>query len=273
MAKPGYFGSSSRPLFGIHEPPREGARDAGVLLCYPGVQEYNMAHWAFRRLSGILAREGFHVLRFDWSGTGDSWGETTAGTVDAWVDDVRAAADELREASGAASLAIVGMRLGATLAALACVHHIAPEQLLLWEPVVAGKRYVAELEALDARENRHLLHGGPRPRDELVGFPFPADLRAAIEAIDLRVAPPRRARRVAVVASDERQDYLGLRHALAGAGLPVSFDAVPEDAGSTNAGLHGAALLATRSLSVITDRLCAREPRPTAPSESRAHSL
>src|SRR5271170_1056697 len=115
VVRPAYFGRPSQPLFGVHDPPRPSPessealdRQTSILLCYPGVQEYNMAHWAFRRLSSILSREGFHVLRFDWSGTGDSWGNATDGTVPRWLEDVRIAADELREASGTPEIALVG---------------------------------------------------------------------------------------------------------------------------------------------------------------------
>ena len=69
--KPFFFGPSAQPRFGLlHPPAGERARRAGVLLCYPGVQEYNISHWAFRKLAGLLARAGFPVLRFDWAGTG-----------------------------------------------------------------------------------------------------------------------------------------------------------------------------------------------------------
>src|ERR1700690_929523 len=98
--KPAYFGSSSPPRFGVHAPSQAAkSRTTAVLLCYPGVQEYNMSHWAFRRLATMLAREGFHVLRFDWSGTGDSWGSAEDGTLEGWVDDVALAVQELRDAS------------------------------------------------------------------------------------------------------------------------------------------------------------------------------
>src|SRR4051812_44614801 len=94
--KPLFFGDSRRQLFGVYQPPRSGAgRNHAVLLCYPGVQEYNMSHWAFRKLAAHLAREGLHVFRFDYFGTGDSAGATIEGTPAQWIADIRTAAREL----------------------------------------------------------------------------------------------------------------------------------------------------------------------------------
>src|SRR4051794_18965963 len=106
--KPLFFGESSRQLFGAYEPPRPGsARKHAALLCYPGVQEYNMSHWAFRKLAVQLAREGLHVLRFDYYGTGDSAGTTQDGSPDRWIADIRTAARELVDLSGVRTLSIV----------------------------------------------------------------------------------------------------------------------------------------------------------------------
>jgi pimeloyl-ACP methyl ester carboxylesterase len=257
--KPAYFGSSSRPLFGVHRPSQASkSRDTGVLLCYPGVQEYNMAHWAFRRLAGTLAREGFHVLSFDWSGTGDSWGDTTDGTLEIWREDVALAAQELRDASAASSISIVGMRLGATLAALACADGLAAERLVLWEPVVSGSRYIAELEALHARENLRLLHPTSAHGAEMVGFPFSPALRASIRQIELGAKPPRGAGRIVIVAGVERPDHRELYAAFQRAGLGATYECVPEDPSATNVGERESALLTTRSLAVIADHLAGR---------------
>ncbi|MGA7122402.1 MAG: alpha/beta hydrolase [Polyangiaceae bacterium] len=256
--KPAYFGSSSRPLFGVHGPPQAAkGRPSAVLLCYPGVQEYNMAHWAFRRLAGSLSREGFHVLRFDWSGTGDSWGETVDGTIENWLEDVALAAQELRDASATIKVSIVGMRLGATLAALACADGLAAEQLILWEPVVRGKRYIEELEALHARDSLRLLHPTTAGGDELVGFPFSAKLRAAVSRIDLAANPPPKARRVVIVSSTERSDHRELHASLEGANLNATYECVPEDP-SANVGERESALLTTRSLAAIVTHLAGR---------------
>jgi pimeloyl-ACP methyl ester carboxylesterase len=254
--KPAYFGSSACPLFGIHEPPRAATpRSTAVLLCYPGVQEYNMAHWAFRRLSSTLAKEGFHVLRFDWSGTGDSWGRTADGTMDQWVDDVTLGVQELRDASGAESVSVVGLRLGAAIAAVACAKTPHVEDLVLWEPVICGRHYIAELESLDARENTRLLHRVPPSRDELVGFPFPERVRSAIQKFDLRTSPPRGVKRVAIVVGAESWDARDLERAFNEASLETAFHCTLEDESTTNAGQREAALLASRSLATITEHL------------------
>jgi len=220
-----------------------------------------MAHWAFRRLSGLLAREGFHVLRFDWSGTGDSWGHTSEGTVPIWLDDLAAAARELKDVTGASAISLVGRRFGATLAALASAGTIEVDTLVLWDPVVSGRAYFGELEDIDRRENTRLLRG-PRLRpDELVGFPVAPELRRSVEEIDLRRVAGVRARRIALVADQHRNEYRELLEVAHGTGISTSYDHVPEDPSVTNAGQREAALLSARSLTAITGRLVGEAQR------------
>jgi pimeloyl-ACP methyl ester carboxylesterase len=219
-----------------------------------------MAHWAFRRLSAMLAREGFHVLRFDWTGTGDSWGQVENGTIDAWLEDVAMARQELQDNSGAKHVSVVGMRLGATLAQLACTRNVTAAQLVLWEPVVKGRAYLAELQASDVTANLRLLRDGRRRWDELMGFRVPSALRRALEDVDVLKLPAPHAERVALVTGHDRVDHRELRDALTHAGATVSHDLVPEDPVATNAGQREAALLASRSLAAIVARLTAREP-------------
>ena len=93
--QPFYFGSAERSLFGLYTPSRgRSHRDLGALLCYPMGAEYMRAHRAFRQLGTLLNRQGFHVLRFDYFGTGDSAGEGTEATVEQWLEDVDAEDEE-----------------------------------------------------------------------------------------------------------------------------------------------------------------------------------
>jgi pimeloyl-ACP methyl ester carboxylesterase len=258
--KPAFFGSSACQLFGIHEPPRAATtRNTSVLLCYPGVQEYNMAHWAFRRLSSMLAREGIHVLRFDWSGTGDSWGRGTDGSMEQWIQDVGSAARELRDASGAEAVTIIGFRLGATIATLACGKESLADDLVLWEPVIEGSQYIAGLESVDTRENRRLLHHGPTRRNELVGFPFRESLRSNLDRIDLRTCPPRGAKRVLIVTESDTHKVREVERSFAAASIDTAYRCVPENAAASNIGQPESAMLASRSLVAIAEYVVSRE--------------
>ena len=164
-----------------------------------------MAHWAFRRLSSTLAKEGFHVLRFDWSGTGDSWGRTADGTMDQRVDDVTLGVQELRDASGAESVSVVGLRLGDAIAAI--LRHDSPRRRpALREPAICGASHIAQLESLDARENTRLLHRVPPSCDELGDFPFPERVRVGDSEVRPPAVPPRGVKRAAIVVGAEPWD-------------------------------------------------------------------
>jgi len=77
-----YFGESPKQLYGAYHPPRDfNDRKVAVVLCYPIINEYLRAHRAFVRLATQLATEGFHVLRFDYFGCGDSYGDDDDGNL------------------------------------------------------------------------------------------------------------------------------------------------------------------------------------------------
>jgi pimeloyl-ACP methyl ester carboxylesterase len=59
----------------LHEPVPSEARGVCVLLLSPGIKGRVGPHRLYVKLSERLARLGFHVLRFDYHGLGDSEGE------------------------------------------------------------------------------------------------------------------------------------------------------------------------------------------------------
>ncbi len=205
--KPIFFGDSKRKLYGVYSAPSGSTRRShAVLLCYPGLQEYGTSHWSFRRLSAMLAREGHHVLRFDYFGTGDSAGNVEEGSPDVWVEDIRQAALELRDLSGARHLSVLGKRLGASLAVRASRSGLDAQRLVLWDPVVSGRAYVDELESWDLRRNLLLLHAELRQtgRDELLGYRFTPALRASLNQLNLLTEPPGLAKKLSLIASEQR---------------------------------------------------------------------
>nr|WP_255652224.1 alpha/beta fold hydrolase [Corallococcus sp. AS-1-12] len=214
-----------------------------------------LTHWAFRKLAGMLAREGFHVFRFDYYGTGDSAGEGHEGRVATWVQDLRNAVNELQDVTGVQRVALVGLRLGAALAVRAAVEGLSTAALVLWEPLVEGEAWLQELELLQQRRDTRTLF--PRPesplevREELLGFPFPRALRDDILALDLAALPAWPSTRTHLVVSAPKPGYQRLQERLEKTGLPFQHHLVPEE----GAGGQESALLSNRILQTITTLL------------------
>jgi len=190
-----YFEAGTGPLLGtLHAPVTMRPRSGGVILCNPFGEEAARAHRLFRVLAGRLESSGYWTMRFDYSGTGDSSGEDDEATLDGWLTDVAAAAEALQRASRARRLALVGLRLGATLAALACTRGLVQARhLLLWDPVVEGASYLREQAAAhrtymqsELRTWKDRLQLSPEGFPaEALGTRIPPALATALAALDL----------------------------------------------------------------------------------------
>jgi uncharacterized protein len=134
---PRYFGRADSMLYGVFDPAATPRLRRAMLLLNPGGWEYVRAHRTLRLLATRLATAGIDVLRFDYSGTGDSWGDVDADiTLERWLDDAEEAADELRALAGVDRIGVLGLRLGARVALeLTQRRGIRFERLGLWDPV------------------------------------------------------------------------------------------------------------------------------------------
>lgn len=220
---PAFFGPSHAPLYGVLELPGGRVRQTGVLLLAPGLQDYNRSHWALRSLAAALGARGFPTLRFDYRGMGDSWGEPGVATVEAWAEDAGVAAQELKDSAGVQQLVLLGLRLGAAVAVGAAAALPWARRLVLWNPVVRGAAYLAELAGVDQAMRLRELHSPRRPPDELGGYHFPAVVRASVERVDLCRAELPSPRRVTLLAAGEAGEVEALRAALAAAGHTVTW--------------------------------------------------
>lgn len=214
---PYYFGSSAQPLFGVyHPPPPNQAKNIGVVLCYPLGHEYLRGHRAFRQLADMLAESGCHVLRFDYTGTGDSWGELNDTSVEQWQQDIEVAIQELRDMAQVQNISLLGLRFGATLASLITKESLKINKLILWDPIIKGTRYIEDLKALHlAKLIDPMLYDSPRTHDtgndfnELVGFPVPRAMQNSIMAIDLITTEPQLSvKQCIMLVSDEDKENL-----------------------------------------------------------------
>ncbi len=198
-----YFGAEGRPLFGFYHPPHEGPwRGVGVVLCPPIGTDRTRSDRAYRHLAERLAEAGFACLRFDLFGTGDSGGDETAPSlVRAWLDDVGLAVEEVRKRSGAPTVSLVGLRLGATLAMVHAAESADVDSLVLWSPYVSGAAFVSEvtkLHKLYLRIDPELADAVPPQTegDEALGMLLPKALITELSNIELLKTTRRPARRV-----------------------------------------------------------------------------
>lgn len=200
---PVIFGPAGRACFGWFHPPASPARGIGVLLCRPVGYEALCAYRTYTQLASQLARAGFHVLRFDYDGTGDSAGEDAdPGRVPAWVDSTVAAAAELKRLGGVSRLALFGLRLGATLAAEAAARLGGVESLVLWAPCGSGRALVRELRAANAC--RQSGSGAAGSDDvEALSCLYTAQTLEALTALDCHRMDSPPARRALIIGRDD----------------------------------------------------------------------
>lgn len=232
--EPFYFGDPQKQLYGIyHLPAIETKRDEGVMLCYPLPQEYMSYHWAFRQLGELLSNVGFHVLRFDYFGTGDSAGESTEVNIDQWKSDILTAADELKNKHKLKKISIIGLRFGATLAFQACTDGVKVDDLILWDPVLNGKRHIKELEQIRNELKNNYM---PRARKalidsdykELLGYPFSFEHRKSIMQIDLFHHSLPNAKRITTLATQENDEYVRLKEYLYSNGRSADYQIIKD---------------------------------------------
>lgn len=227
----GFFGDRSMQRFRVYHPPTGvGVRTGGVVLCNPAPQEYRQCHFVLRQLALRLAEAGWHVLRFDYRGTGDSAGASDAVSLDEWVTDIADAATELRELSSVSAISLVGIRLGASFAMRAVARGLAVDDLVLWDPVIRGAPYLAQLTAMHDRirfDQPYPISDEAGP-DDLLGATLTAAQRASTSAIDLLAEPLGTPGHVSVVVAEEDASASALIDRYRVSGVPARYDVVPD---------------------------------------------
>jgi pimeloyl-ACP methyl ester carboxylesterase len=252
--EPLFFGESARPLYGVYHPPSINQyRDEGVLLCYPAGQEYLRLHRAYRQLATLLADKGFHVLRFDFSGTGDSFGNNEDMTYSAWLKDVEHAAEELQAMSGVNNLYIVGARIGSIVAAGAA-KSIKARKIVLWEPYAKSEAIFEDIITRinnDPDDSNYLDQSGGF---HFNGFHFPESFISSfsgsgIAEIDLSGQPAS----VLLISSEDSEKLASIESVLKTQGIDTTKKQVDCVSDWNELDEMGGLFLPQQTLTVIAD--------------------
>jgi dienelactone hydrolase len=203
LRRPFYFGSDIGPLLGWHHEAASGRRgNLGVVVCPPVGHEYVHTHRSMRHLADACAAAGIPALRFDYHGVGDSAGvDEDAGRLQAWTNSIRRAIAVMKNDLGCERVGLVGLRLGATMAAM-----VASEQdvacLVLWAPCVKGRNYVRELKTLHLNACPNADLAAPGLDIEAAGFVYRDETLRALSGINIETVLPR-APQVLIVGRDD----------------------------------------------------------------------
>jgi alpha-beta hydrolase superfamily lysophospholipase len=238
---PFYFSSGPRRLFAwLHQPAAQVRTDLGLVICAPFGYEAICAHRSLRSFAEQAAAVGIPAIRFDYAGTGDSEDlAPEADQLEAWVNDIQAAGEQLRRRSGVTRVALVGIRLGALLAALASKSSQV-DSLIMIAPVLSGRRYLSEIRttqlaasmARDAETDAERLPEVPTKKSvaghiEVSGFSMSAATTASLAACDLMRSEEALAPRRLIVDNERLPTSRAWAESQISQGLSVKYLALP----------------------------------------------
>lgn len=206
MIEPVFFhGQEGARLCGVWRFPASGTQPARVwVVCAPFAEEEKSAHRTLVELADVLVERGDAVLIFAYRGTGDSDGNFAEASLTAWRDDIGAALEHARTRFPQGISGLIGLRVGASLAAQVATDYDA-QNLILIEPVLRGRSFLMQLGA--RKKLRAAMTekeaGGSRPEagereqeadnaefEDLDGWPLGTALREELNELNLSVASP-----------------------------------------------------------------------------------
>ena len=231
--EPFYFESNGEQLFAVYHPAQDAFSQKAILICPPIYAEYFRTYRFLRNLANAWSLSGYHVMRFDYSGTGDSSGDWADAGPTRWLGDIEAATAELKDISGCTQIDLAGARFGATLALLSACNSKATNRVVIWDPVINGREYVASLLRTHARllgksdqRTRERLAKLP---SELAGFRREAWIDSELQQVDLMAMRACDISSVEYVASGKANLDRKLIDALASKGVDIRENVYVDD--------------------------------------------
>lgn len=186
-----YVPSQGGALFAwLHHPSGQPLGQHGILICPPIGFEQLHAHRGLRHLADSLARANFPTVRFDWHGTGDSAGDDMhPDRCQTWLANVRDCVRQMKHQLGCQHVSVLGLRMGATLAALA-LNEDDIENLVLWAPVINGRGFVRELTVIDMMSEARAPETVANGVIDAAGFRLSPETAADLSKLSLLQARP-----------------------------------------------------------------------------------
>lgn len=221
METPLYFRNNSHKLYGVlHSPDNEHVmplkHQLGIIFCHPFAEEKLIAQRVFVTLARKLTRAGMYCLRFDCMGHGDSSGNFEHSSVETQLSDILCAAGFLREQTGLSKIGLIGLRFGATLAALSSQRDMVVDFLVLIAPIMDGRLYIDQCLRSNLTTQMAAYGSVTKDRKQLIddlmagnfvnidGYLINRDLYMQMAAINLLKDLPPHARHILLVQVSQK---------------------------------------------------------------------
>lgn len=163
-----YLNQSGEKLFAAHHCPSAPASQA-IVLCHPLGEEKLWSHRVFVSFARELAASGIAALRFDFRGEGDSARDFEQSDFESRVADTICAIEAVRDFNPLVTeVSLVGLRLGAAVAAEAAARRVDVSRVVLWDPVIDGAAYMQAVLRLNLMFQMALHQKVVESRDTLV---------------------------------------------------------------------------------------------------------
>lgn len=184
-----FINKRSRQTYSVlQSPARENG--LGILLVPPLGNEQRRCQRPFRGMMETLARDGYHLLRFDWQGTGNSSGSSSElRDLSAWQDDLQDAALKLKESVD--DIHLVSVRVGALISASLPMNDLPIAASYHWDPVFSGQQWLDDMHQLQRGilVDTYCFLFKRKPRTdvfhEFAGFTIHPELYKRIQDLDL----------------------------------------------------------------------------------------
>lgn len=144
--QPFFFTNNDYRLFGVLHLPENQPPDEGFVFCHPFAEEKLWTQRVYVNFARELTKRGYAVLRFDYMGHGDSDGDFENSSINSRLSDINCAIDILKnKVEKLSKVSLLGLRLGASLAAITAANRKDISRLVLWDPVTNGNKYMQEM--------------------------------------------------------------------------------------------------------------------------------
>lgn len=178
---PSLLNSSIGDIYNIvHKTTKNSTK--GVIFCQSLGHEYIRAHKVICSLANDFSKLGYHSIRFDYFGTGDSTGLNEEINLKSCIDSFSEVLKEFISNYYLNEIIIIGNRFGSLIPLLTDLDKFNDiiSNLILWDPLLNGQDYLNEIR------NAHIERlGKQKSINELIGFKYSTDFINEIRDIEI----------------------------------------------------------------------------------------